>query len=185
MKAYWVQSIYGLRLGEIPFYCLDNCDRPATVHAAACHSCHSEGLLPATDEVRDIVEADARLYDDDTIASVRIQYPLQSELDALMQRDSEIHLSAVERAGVPRGTPDPISRVFLQFERDPLTAAEVAAELGVPLNTLNQNLPRLDPRLQVLGTPEGTIDRFTFGDTLLGLRCALWSPARNRPLGCP
>jgi hypothetical protein len=169
MQAYWVESQNGIRLGEI----------------AACHSCHGEGLLPVTDQLRDYVETNPGNFDQGSFASALVQYPMQIDLDALMLRDSEIHLSAVERAGVPRGTPDPISRVFLQFERDPLTAAEVAAELGVPLNTLRENLPSLDPRLQVLGTPEGTIDRFTFGDTLLGLRCALWAPARNRPLGCP
>jgi hypothetical protein len=86
---------------------------------------------------------------------------------------------------VPRGTPDPISRVFLQFERDPLTAVAVAAELGVPLNLLYASLPILDPRLQVFGAPEGTIDRFTFTDALPGVRCALRAYVRNRPLGCP
>jgi mono/diheme cytochrome c family protein len=185
MQAYLVSARDGARLGSLPVGCvLEDCDRPERVNAASCHACHGAGLIPVTDVLRDYVEMNPVIYDRETFDAVQTQYPVATEFLQIMAQDSEIHQSAVERAGVPRGTPDPISRVFMQFEEGALDASRVAAELGVTPEALRAALGRLDPRLAPLGSPDGNIDRNTFGDIFAPTRCVLHDVARNRPAGC-
>ncbi len=185
MQAYYVAGGQGQRLSEIAMGCVGNCSRPALLNAAGCHGCHSIGIIPITDRVRSFAEEYARQFDSETLASVLVQYPEQAALDALLAQDSEVHLRAVESAGVPRGAPDPISRVYLQFELDPLDLDRAAAELGVPRDALLANLGRLDARLSALGAPNGSVERATFTDALRSSLCALHAGTRNRPAACP
>jgi hypothetical protein len=134
---------------------------PRTIQLAACHSCHGGGLLPLRDQVRDIIERVPDYFDPDSIALVRAQYLPAAELDALIERDSAVHRSALARALVPADGPNPLSRVFAEFETEPLTARQAAAELGVRLDQLRENLDRLDPRLAPLGA-EGSVERASF-----------------------
>lgn len=185
MQAYSVGDVRGQRLGELPIGCVQNCSEPIRVNAAGCHGCHSAGLIPVTDAVRVYAEGNTRDYDSQTLASVLAQYPGQAALDDLFAQDSELHLRAVESAGVPSNAPDPIWRVFLQFELETLDLDRAAAELGVPRDALRENVGRLDSRLSALGAPNGSVERAAFTDALRSSLCALHAGARNPPARCP
>jgi hypothetical protein len=102
-----------------------------------------------------------------------------------MAADSETHVAAVEQAGVPRREPDPLSRVFFQFERRQLWVGAAAAELGVTIEQLLESLPRLPPAFGALATPRGRIDRAALTSAFSAALCTLRSGERNHPLGCP
>jgi hypothetical protein len=182
VQAYAAQEYAGVRLGEAPPHCSpsESCD---AVPLAACHGCHAAGLLPVKDQVFDVVLQNEGSFDRQTLEDVRALYA-PGELDALLESDSDLQRAALARALVPANDPDPLSRVFFQFEREPLTARRVAAELGVPLAVLLEGLPQLDARLAPLGAEDGSVDRDTFTDTFRASACLLRDGSRNRPLGC-
>jgi len=65
-----------------------------------------------------------------------------------------------------------------------VTAQRAAGELGVPLPELLQNLDRLDPRLLLLGSEGGRIDRATFTRVFGAAMCILHAADLNRPSAC-
>jgi hypothetical protein len=182
VQAYAAQEYAGARLGEAPPHCSpsESCD---AMPLAACHGCHGAGLLPVKDQIFDSVQQNERAFDPQTVEDVQALYA-PGELDALLESDSALHRVALARARVPADGPNPLSRVFFQFEREPLTARRAAAELGVRLEVLLENLPQLDARLAPLGVENGSVDRATFTDTLRASSCLLRDGSRNRPLGC-
>lgn len=164
----------------------DVCRAHAPFEAGLCNACHGSGLLPARDEIRSFTETNFPRYglSSEELAAVLGEYPVVSEFDALVRRDTDLHRDALERAGVPTGAADPASSLFLQFEREPLTLARAAGELGASTETLQQKLTELDPRLHALQAPGG-IDRATLNDAFHAAQCVLLASAQNRPVGCP
>jgi hypothetical protein len=120
----------------------------------------------------------------DTGEDILAQYPAEEDFIALLEHDSELHRAAAEQAGVPRNTPDPISRVFLQFERDRLTLRRAAAELGVTPDVLGARLGELDARLAPLADPEGSVERGTFSSVFGSALCVLHGDAAQHPALC-
>ena len=161
------------------------CREPPPVNAATCHGCHSDGLLPVRDQIRSVYLDYSYQFSVDTGEEILAQYPPEEDFNALLEYDSELHRAAAERAGVPRHTPDPISRVFLQFERDPLTLRRAAAELAVAPDVLTARLGELDARLGPLANVDGSVDRATFSSVLGSARCVLHADAAQHPTRCP
>jgi hypothetical protein len=184
LQAYVAQDDAGARLRDAPphRYCrpLEVCD---AMPLAACHGCHAAGLLPVKDEILDYVLQNEVYFDPQTFEEVQVLYA-PGELDALLESDSDVHRAALARALVPADGPNALSRIYFQFDREPLTARRAAAELGVPLEVFLENLPQLDARLAPLGVENGSVDRATFSDTLRASSCLLRAGSRNRPLGC-
>ena len=87
-------------------------------------------------------------------------------------------------AGLPRSGPDPLSRVVLDFEIDPLDLDRVSAELMVPREVLINGIPTGDPALMPLmaGTP---IERAAFSAAFMRLLCAYHTAGVNVPIVCP
>lgn len=152
---------------------------------ASCHACHQAGILPATDMVRDIVEANQSYYDTGTLMSVRQLYLPPSEFDALIDADNQLHTAALERGGVSPSAADPLSYVYYQFELDSLSLPRVAAELGVTPEVLLAQLPQLAARLRAVEAPGGSISRRFLDESYAQSLCILHTESRNRPVSCP
>jgi len=116
---------------------------------------------------------------------VLAQYPDADEFQAAMDRDSEVHVAATERAGVPRETPDAISRTYLDFQLGNIDINIAAGELGVPADELADNIDLLDPRLGNLDVAGGYVDRNIMDATYLDAICVLQAVQENVPVGCP
>jgi hypothetical protein len=186
MQAYYATDDDGNRVSEVPAnIVIDPAQNNGTVtNAASCHSCHNAGMIPFTDTVRPFVLANPQLFDAETFEAVQEEYLEVEEFNRIVEADSKMHVDAVERAGVPRGTPDPISRVFLKFDLGNVTAEIAAGELGVPVDVLRDNITRLDPRLGNLQVEGGYVDRNTFSDTFFDSICIMQSFSQNRPANC-
>jgi hypothetical protein len=187
LQGYYVAAANGNRLAEAPIgVVIDPAQNNGLVtNGASCHSCHNIGMITFTDNVRQYVIDNRVEFNNDTFEDVMEQYPTAAVFQSKMDADSEVHLNATELAGVPRGTPDPISRVYLDFQLGNLDLRLAAGELGVTAEDLERNLNLLDPRLAILGDEGGYVDRNIFEATFLDSVCVLQSVQDNGPVGCP
>jgi hypothetical protein len=187
LQAYYVAAANGNRLNEAPVgVVIDPAQNNGLVtNGASCHSCHNAGLITFTDTVRQFVVENRTLFDNDTFEAVMNQYPTQQVFQAAMDRDSELHVSRVEQAGVPRTAPDPISRVFLDFQLGNIDSRIAAGELQVTEEVLLENLDLLDPQLVNLGDEGGYVSRTIFTANYLDSFCTLHSVDENQPVNCP
>jgi serine/threonine-protein kinase len=187
MNAYYVAAANGNRLGEAPVgVVIDPAqNNGVVVNGASCHTCHNAGMITFEDTVKQYVIDNAREFDNETFEAVMEQYPDPDEFQRQMDADSEVHIRAVERSGVPRGTPDPITRTFLDFQLGNLTLEKAAGELNVTPEELRENIQQLDPRLGVLAVEGNYVDRDVFTDAYLDALCELQAVSENQPANCP
>lgn len=186
LQAYYVANAQGQRLNEAPAsVVVDPSQNNGTVtNGASCHSCHQAGMIPFTDQVRDYVLNNRFRFNAQDLEDVERIYPTKDVFDALAARDSEMHVSALERAGLPRGYADPVSRVYLTFELGNLDLELAAGELTVTADDLLRELSTLDPSLGDLRVEDGYVDRDTFTSVYLDSICFLQGSFENRPANC-
>jgi hypothetical protein len=187
MQGYYVANAKGDRLAEAPVgIVIDPAQNNGKVtNGASCHSCHNAGMITFTDTVRQFVIENKTIFDNATYEHVMNEYPTQAVFNAAMDRDSAKHVNAVVEAGIPKGTPDAVSRMYLDFQLGNVTATVAAGELQVTKDELLQNLLQLDPRLTNLSKPDGYVDREIFQDTFVDSLCTLHSVDNNGPANCP
>jgi mono/diheme cytochrome c family protein len=147
--------------------------------SVSCSGCHAQGFLPVRDEVRTVVENNRFNFNADDFEAVEEIYPRPEEFAREVELDSDDFKRALNQAGVPENVADPMSGVFLRFDRD-LGLAEVAGDLGVSEQLLANNLARLDPQLQIIST--ATIDRDDFTNLFLASLCVMQVSSQNQPL---
>jgi hypothetical protein len=186
LQAYYVANAAGARLATAPIgVVIDPAQNNGLVtNGASCNSCHNAGMITFTDTVRQFVEDNRTQFDNDTYESVLAQYPDAVTFKKAMDKDSAVHVAALEEAGVPAGVPDPISRVYLDFQLGDVTLEQAAGELAVPVDQLRQDLDLLDPRLSVLNDEGGAVSRKIFDDTFFDSVCQLQSVNTNAPANC-
>ncbi|MEY2931491.1 MAG: Serine/threonine-protein kinase pkn1, partial [Pseudomonadota bacterium] len=187
LQAYYVANDKGVRLGEAPVgVVIDPAQNNGLVtNGASCHSCHNAGMITFTDTVRQFVVDNRVKFDNDTFEDVMDQYPSKEVFDNKMDEDSELHVRRVEEAGVPRKTPDPISRVFLDFQLGDIDATIAAGELQVTKEVLLDNIDALNPQLAALANEGGHVDRQVFTNNFLDSMCQLHTVDENAPNNCP
>jgi hypothetical protein len=187
LQGYYVANAAGTRLATAPIgVVIDPAQNNGLVtNGASCHSCHNAGMITFTDEVRQYVEENRVDFDNDTYESVMEQYVSAAEFQRIMDADSEVHIAALVRAGVPRKTPDAVSRVYLDFQLGDVQLNIAAAEFGVTAETLADNLDLLNPAFGPLGEEGGHVDRNIMEGFFLDSVCILQNVQENTPVGCP
>jgi hypothetical protein len=137
------------------------------------------GVSPR-DDVRQFVADNEDQFDRDTIEIVPEIYVSAEDLAAIVESDREAFFEAAHRRLNLDifDTPEPISEVFLQFDRD-VDLETAAGDLLISAEDLEDNLSLLDPALSVLDG--GRLDRqdwtFFYRDSL----CILSVTSENRP----
>jgi len=186
-QGYYVANAAGKRLDEAPVgIVIDPAQNNGTVtNGASCHSCHNAGMITFTDTVRQFVVENKTIFDNKTYEAVLAQYPTPQVFQAAMDSDSELHVRSVEKAGIKRGTPDAVSRMYLDFQLGDVTATIAAGELQVEKDVLLANIEKLDPKLSNLGVDGGHVDRGIFTAAFVDSLCVLHSIDENQPANCP
>ena len=188
-QGYYVANAAGARLAEAPVgIVIDPAQNNGTVtNGASCHSCHNAGMITFTDTVRPFVEENKQLFDNETYEHVINQYPKDpNEFQRVMDSDSAVHVNAVIKSGIPKGTPDAVSRVYLDFQFNVNVTAKLAAgELNVTEQELKDNIQSLSPELVNLADPGGYVSREVFSANFLDSLCQLHSVDENQPANCP
>jgi serine/threonine-protein kinase len=155
------------------------------ITSVSCANCHVNGLIPVIDEVRAVVERNARvLIEDGTLNEEQFDqldavYLEPEDFAARVEDESDaFYLSALRRASLPVNGAEPVSRVFIRFDLD-MSLEDAAGDLGVSADELADNLDLLDPVLSVLDG--STLDRDDFTAQYVTSLCALSGVNRNRP----
>lgn len=183
LPAYFTTDGDGLRLPESRFV-LDPAQNNGLARvASSCGSCHNAGIIGFDDAVRSFAEDNADLFSEVTLARVREAFPSEGEMAALREADSQRIVEAAERAGQPQGTPDPVERMFVDYDLS-LTFDQLAAELFLDRASLIEQLPSLPEDIAAAAT-SGVLERSVFEARYLEAACALYGAAESSPVGCP
>ena len=118
-------------------------------NGASCHSCHNAGMISSVISHQCVIDNKFQ-FDTDTYQQVMNTFPDQQTMQTYIDRDSAVHVNALVEAGVPKGTTNPVSRLYIDFQLANISTAQVAGELQVTKDELVQNLQLLDPTLRDL-----------------------------------
>jgi serine/threonine-protein kinase len=152
------------------------------VTSVSCSNCHSAGLIPVVDEVREIALSNQREIglDRDEVEQLESIYVTAPEFARVIQEDSQsFYQRALQQASLPIQGGDPVSGTFLRFDQD-LRIEDAAGDLGLTADELDESLDLLDPTLAVL--ERGTLDRDDFTNVYIDSLCILSEVLENQPL---
>ena len=176
LQAYYVTNASGGRLDEAPINIVSNpaASDPTVRNGLSCFGCHTEGMKTFEDEVRSVIESNtAPAYD--KAQALRL-YVEQSEMDTLLQEDTDRYRVALEATGGAFGGIEPISRFHEAFQ-GPVNVAYAAAVVGLKTEAFQQkireNVGLQNIGLLVLDSENGSMKRDTwtssFSDILFAL----------------
>jgi len=151
------------------------------VTSISCSNCHSGGLIPVVDEVREIALENARVsqLDADEVEQLENVFPEAQEFARIVEGDStNFFKRALADAQVPAEGSDPVSTVFFRFDQD-IVIADAAGDLGLTADDLDNNLNLLEPELGVLRN--STLDRDDFTQFYVASLCVLQNVGDNAP----
>ncbi len=176
LQAYYVTNASGFRLDDAPINIVSNpaASDPTVRNGLSCFGCHTEGVKMFEDEVRSVIESNATpAYD--KAQALRL-YVAQSEMDALLQEDTERYKEALEATGGAFGGIEPISRFHEAFQGT-VDASYAAAVVGLETEAfqekIRENIGLQNIGLLVLDSDNGSMKRdawtSSFRDILFAL----------------
>jgi len=151
------------------------------ITSISCASCHSTGFIPVVDEVGPTTLANARALElnRDEIEQLQEIYPSATEFASIVSADSsQFYQSALDRLKLPTKGGDPVSGLFLRFDKD-LALADAAGDLGLTPKELQNDLRLLNPELQVL--ENNSLDRDDFTEFYVDALCTESIVLNNQP----
>lgn len=190
LHAYYLAKANNARLDKGPIAIVSDPKRPdRQVEAGvSCMSCHTTGILPKADQVRDHLEKNANAFNRNDADLIRSLYPPKERSLALMEDDGKRYAEAVAKTGAKVSKFEAVSTITLKYEADvdlPTAAAEVglgAEEFRIRINeseTLAKHVGALRP---AGGTVSRQIWVQAFGDIARELRLgALFQANLNGP----
>ena len=149
LQAYYVTNASGFRLDDAPINIVSNpaASDPTVRNGLSCFGCHTEGVKMFEDEVRAVIESNTTpAYD--KAQALRL-YVAQSEMDALLQEDTNRYKAALEATGGAFGGIEPISR-FHEVFQGTVDAAYAAAVVGLETEVFLEKI-RENTGLQNIG----------------------------------
>ena len=162
LQAYYVTNASGFRLDDAPINIVSNpaASDPTVRNGLSCFGCHTEGMKTFEDEVRSVIESNATpAYDKAQALRLYVQ---QSEINALLQEDTERYRVALEATGGTFGGIEPISR-FHEVFQGTVDAAYAAAVVGLEteafLEKIRENIGLQNIGLLVLDSANGSMKR--------------------------
>ena len=176
LQAYYVTNASGFRLDDAPINIVSNpaASDPTVRNGLSCFGCHTEGMKTFEDEVRSVIESNtAPAYDKEQALRLYVE---QSEMDALLQEDTERYKEALEATGGEFGGIEPISR-FHEVFQGTVDASYAAAVVGLEteafLEKIRENVGLQNIGLLVLDSENGSMKRdawtSSFRDILFAL----------------
>ena len=179
LQAYYVTNASGIRLDDAPINIVSNpaASDPTVRNGLSCFGCHTEGMKTFEDEVRAVIESNATpAYD--KAQALRL-YVEQSEMDALLQEDTDRYRVALEATGGAFGGIEPISR-FHEVFQGPVDAAYAAAVVGLETEIfqekIRENIGLQNIGLLVLDSPNGSMKRDAWTSNFTAMIYALDFP---------
>ena len=162
LQAYYVTNASGFRLDDAPINIVSNpaASDPTVRNGLSCFGCHTEGMKTFEDEVRAVIESNtAPAYDKEQALRLYVE---QSEMDALLQEDTDTYRDALAATDGEFDGIEPISR-FHEVFQGTVDASYAAAVVGLEteafLEKIRENIGLQNIGLSVLDTPNGSMKR--------------------------
>ncbi len=149
LQGYYLVDGTGRRLDEAPISIVSNpaASDPTVRNGLSCIGCHTEGMKEITDQVRAVIESDARPgYNK---AHALKLYVENSEMDDLVNGDMRRYRRALQSTGGDIGNVEPVSRFHEAFH-SPLDLSYAAASVGLEPHVFLSKI-REDTGLQSAG----------------------------------
>ena len=162
LQAYYVTNASGFRLDDAPINIVSNpaASDPTVRNGLSCFGCHTEGMKTFEDEVRSVIESNATpAYDKEQALRLYVE---QSEINALLQEDTDRYRGALEATGGEFGGIEPISRFHEVFQGTvdaSYAAAVVGLETEVFQEKIRENIGLQNIGLLVLDSANGSMKR--------------------------
>ena len=130
LQAYYLADAGGNRLDEAPIDIVSNpaASDPTVRNGLSCIGCHTKGMKTFEDEVRAVIEQNANPPFDKAQA-LRLYVDI-TEMEALVEEDTDRYRLALEEAGGVFGGIEPIQRFHEAFQ-GPVDTAHAAAAVGL------------------------------------------------------
>ena len=179
LQGYYITNASGFRLDDAPINIVSNpaASDPTVRNGLSCLGCHTEGVKTFEDEVRTVIESNATpAYD--KAQALRL-YVAQSDMDALLQEDTDRYKEALEATGGAFGGIEPISRFHEVFQGTvdaAYAAAVVGLETEVFLEKVRENIGLQNIGLLVLDSANGSMKRDTWASNFIAMIYALDFP---------
>ena len=180
LQAYYLADAGGNRLDEAPISIVSNpaASDPTVRNGLSCIGCHTEGMKSFEDEVRAVIEQNENPPFDKAQA-LRL-YVDKTEMEALVEEDTDRYRQALEEAGGVFGGIEPIQRFHEAFQ-GPVDAAHAAAAVGLEtevfLEKIGENVSLQNLGLLVLAN--GTVKRDTWTEQFSEVVFALDFPEES------
>jgi hypothetical protein len=181
LQAYLLVDGKGKRIDRGPTAIVSDPKQPdrAVVNGISCMSCHAQGVIAKTDQIRPHVTKNAAAFDGGVRDEVLALYAAPESLADLLHEDADRFRRAVNRALGKDGAHldnrlpkyEPITAVGLLFEQE-LGAAQAAADAGLRPAELLACLDRSAKLARALGALRvegGTVQRQAFAERFTDL----------------
>jgi hypothetical protein len=187
LQGYMLINAVGVRVDKAPAAIVSDPKRPdrQVETGISCMSCHVQGINPKSDQVRDHVAKNARVFSKADAERVRALYVPEAKMKALMDADAERYRRAVEKCGGRVNLTAPIATLTQRYEAD-IDLPSAAAELGVKPETLLSRISETEEVARSLGSLKvlgGTVHRpvwvQSFADVARALRLGVVLPTRS------
>lgn len=178
LHGYYLAKANNARLDKGPIAIVSDPKRPdRSVEAGvSCMGCHTSGILPKADQVRDHLEKNPAAFGKTDAELIRALYPPKERSLALMADDAKHYAEAVTKTGAKVSKYEAVSTITLKYEAD-LDLPMAAAEVGLGAEEFRLKITEsetLTKHIGALRTAGGTVSRQiwvqAFGDVARELR---------------
>ncbi|MBY0514721.1 MAG: WD40 repeat domain-containing protein [Gemmataceae bacterium] len=178
LHGYYLVKANNARLDKGPISIVSDPKRPdrAVEAGVSCMGCHTTGILPKADQVRDHLEKNPNAFSKADADLIRALYVPKDRSLAAMEEDAKRYAEAVTRTGAKVSKYEAVSTITLKYEAD-LDLPTAAAEVGLAADDLREKINRSETLARHVGALRaagGTVSRQiwvqAFGDVARELR---------------
>lgn len=163
LQAYFLTDGEGKRIDKGPIGVVSDprqADR-SVVNGISCMTCHNQGTINKTDQVRDHVEKNPDGFSRAEADTIKALYLPKNDFAKLLKEDADRFKKAVEATGAHLSKTEPVFALAETFERE-IDLKAAAAEVGVATEDLIKGLGRVPALARVFGSLRvegGTVQR--------------------------
>lgn len=132
LYGYMLVRADNTRVDKAPTAIVSDPKRPdrAVEAGISCMSCHAAGIIPKADQLRGHVAANPANFKRFDIERVNALHPPAADALKVMAADAAKYATALQKAGVTAGQPDPVNAAARRYEAD-VDLAQASAEVGL------------------------------------------------------